>query len=689
MAEDKKNIPNKTKFRIIPGSVWSDLKSVKYGKRKSGDMWYENPEIEKIRSLGGIFVNDKFIEIWDNDAQILLLEGSYGSSKTTYAITRLLVHAMEDKMFKCFYGRQEKEMARQLHSNIIREIERNHWEHRFEYSKKPNGSKSIFCVDNANCFELFGCDDEDTLKGIDNPTHILVDEVNQIDFNSFGMLITRLRASGANLQFVGCFNPCDVLPSHWIVKYLYAGGKTASGQISISKDGNFTEEETAILDALEDLNVISHHSVYLDNHFQNPDSYYFKLVIKAGGDKERVKDYTEGRWGAQLNAQPYYKNFKSRRDTFDYDPDLIVGKDESGLPIDASGRSVLSYDKYAPLLFSFDENTQPYLPALIAQRHGDEIWFIDEITAENPYNNVWDVCDTVKDRYPNHNSGMKIYGDATAKKDSTILEEGQNFFTIIQGLLSKYTPDLNVPDSNPNNKMRGLFINIVFKLYYGGLKIKVSKKCKKFIEDLDNCMESMDANGVRTGKKDKTTKTINGNRNVQPYGHLGDCMDYLICGEFIDIYTLFQNNGITYDPVGGGRQVVNSIGNSDLSPDKRAYNHRERNSSGVFDSKTRYTKSDKLLNTNQKIEALKKYSQDVEDGEKPSFNENDYNEQEIEEMYDQMKKAKERDLVNAEKTGYGKGENYSMGKLGDLFNDLKDEDIYDVQIRKVSRNKMI
>jgi hypothetical protein len=673
-----------SKFRIIPGSVWSDLKTVKKGKRASGDVWMENAEIEKIREFGGIFINDVFIDIWNNDAQILLLEGSYGSSKTTYAITRLLVHCMEDKFFKCFYGRQEKEMARQLHSNIVREIERNHWEHLFEYSKKPNGSKNIFCNLNGNCFELFGCDDEDTLKGIDNPTHILVDEVNQIDFNAFGMLITRLRTSGAKLQFIGCFNPCDVLPSHWIVKYMYAGGKTASGFVNIEKNAALSDEEAAILDALEDLNVLSHHSTYLDNYFQNPDSYYKKLVIKAGGDPERVKDYAMGRWGAQLNAQPYYKNFKFQRDTFAYDTNLIIGKDEAGLPVDDTGRHVLAYDKYAPLLFSFDENIQPYLPAIIAQRHGDELWIIDEIAAENPLNNIWDVTDMVKERYPLHNAGMKIYGDATAKKDSTILEEGQNFFTMIGGLLAKYSPDLCVPDSNPNNKTRGLFINIVFKLCYGGLVIKISRKCKKLIEDLENCMEAMDPQGASTGRKDKTTKMINGNRNVQPYGHLGDCMDYMICGEFMDIYTLFQNNGVTYDPVGGGRSVRNSIDNFDIAPENRP--NRPTTSGGQFDSYQKYKKSDKSTIA-EKIEKLKSYVNKLENKEEFAYNEvidfNNYTEDEILEMYKEMENRIQGNKNLTNRTAYGVGENYGMGSR-----DSYDEDFYTPQIQRHSRNKM-
>lgn len=562
-------------YHLLPGSLWGELKTVipsksfkrdKNGelilddkgnpiRKKSGDTWVENDDIRKLRSFNGIFVNDVFIPLWNELAQILLLEGSYGSSKTTYAITRLLVHCMEDKFFKCFYGRQEKTMATQLHSNIIREIERNGWESKFEYSKKPNGTKKIFCLDNGNMFELFGCDDPDTLKGIDNPTHILVDEINQISFEAFGMLVSRLRTSGAQLQMMGCFNPCDVYPDHWIVKYLINSGK---GE---------TEADIAILEALEDLVFKTHHSTYLDNYFQNPDSYYLKLVIQAGGDSERVKDYALGRYGRKLNAKPYYKQFDSNKHVYEF-PDTNI---------------VPGYSSKHELNFSFDENVQPFLPAVIGQEHLSyekddegqdiivkELWVIDEIAAENPDNSLYSVCPMFEETYFNHTAGLNIMGDATSQKEDTKLEKGQNFFTITQGLLKRFDPLLRISDANPNNKIRGNFINMIFKEEIYHLRIRISIHCSKLIEDLTNTMEALDEKGARTGKKDKSTKMVKGIRQVQPHGHLCDALDYLICELWMDEYILFQNDGNTHDPSGGKRTVRNT----DRDEENREKNRR-------------------------------------------------------------------------------------------------------------------
>ena len=582
------------KFHLIPGSVWADLKSVKKSKsgKKSGDVWSENEMIEELRKYNGVFVNDAFIPLWNNFSQLVFLEGSYGSSKTTYAITRLLVKCMESPAgkFKCFYGRQQKEMARQLHSNIVREIVRNHWEDRFEYSTKPNGSKKIYCNSNGNMFELFGCDDLETLKGIDNPTDILVDEINQIDFSSFGMLVSRLRTSGAVLQLWGCFNPCDVYPAHWLVKYIY------------SKNGGESESEQIVLEALQDLSMISHHSVYTDNFFQNPDAYLSRLKLQAGGDEERLKDYTSGRWGTQLNAQPYYKQFKFERDVYPNEWDFGKKRGWTGVRAKDGQREIL-YSARLPLVFSFDENVQPYLPVILAQLHlvteyvikedgtpeldskgiqmervWKEVHIIDEITAKNPDNSLYSVCPMIEEKYWDHKSGMDITGDATSRKEDAKLEKGQNFFTIAVGLLKRFQPELRISDANPNNKVRGNFINMIFKENIYNIRIMISKSCEKMIEDLQNTMEELtNDKGIRTGKKDKSTSIVDGVRKVQQYGHLCDCLDYLICELCMEEYLLFQNDGMSYDPSGGKRTVMNSIRNGVFTGKNYDDEHREKN----------------------------------------------------------------------------------------------------------------
>lgn len=517
------------KYYLVRGSYWSKIKTVIPGTsatpekpegEKYDESWAENDATKEVRSQNGIYVNDKFLELWDEVRGIMFLAGGYGSSKTTYVITRLLVKCMENEYFRCYYGRQKKTEAGELKSNIITEIKRNGWQDLFDFSEKPNGTNTIIHKETGNMFKLFGCDDVDSLKGIDNPTDIVVDEINQISFEAFGMLFTRLRGSGYVTQMIGMFNNCDVFPDHWLRKFIYGNENSAD------------KKEQRTLEALRKNNIVRHHSDYLDNHFQNPDDYYYKLVTKANGDEDKIQAYCKGEWGIVLNSQPYYKRFDSK---------IHINHDKV-------------YDPKLPLHLSWDENVNPYLPLLIIQVVGNEARIIDEITAENPFNELEWVCGEVCRRYEGHDRGMYIYGDATSRKEDVKLEKGKNYFTLICQYLKEFNPVLCVPDSNPNNKLRGDFINGVFGINYAELSITVYYMCQKTIEDLIHCQED-----PKNGGKLKDRVMVKGIRGVQKYGHLGDCLDYFACFFWSSQYMLYQSGTVTYNVRGGTRVVKNSI----------------------------------------------------------------------------------------------------------------------------------
>lgn len=510
----------------------------------SGDTWMENMAHEKVRELGGIFVNDSYIHLWNKTQGFLFLDGSYGSGKTTFAITHLLRICLEsDKgKFNCFYGRQEKEMARQLHKNILEEIKRNHWEHLFDYSEADNGSKNIHCKKNDGLFQLFGCDDDKTIKGWNNATHILVDEINQISFQSFGMLQSRLRRPGVKTLLIGCFNACDVIPvdsddeGSWLWRYFF-------------KEDIGTKEDEAKRKVFKSIGIAKHHSDYLDNYCQNNYSYWYKLLVQAGFDLNTANRFANGDWGTKLNAQLYYNRFSFEKH--------VKPSDQ------------VKYHPALPLIVGFDENTQPCQPVLIAQKHKNELWFIDEYAGYNPLNNLNGVCPMIEKEYGgkwqidgeygkghDHRAPMYICGDATSKKENAALEKGKNYFTIAQNLLKKFKPEIRVQDANPNNKTRGDFMNLIYYSEIFGIKIVISEKCQHLIKDLQNTMQDI-KNEKKSGHKDKSTKIVNGVRQVQPFGHFADAHDYITCEFFMEEYLTFQSGDMTIDAVGGRRGVRN------------------------------------------------------------------------------------------------------------------------------------
>lgn len=511
----------------------------------SSDTWMENNLHEAAREHGGIFINDTYMHLWKKEQGLLFLDGSYGSGKTTFAITHLLRICLDSPKgkFNCFYGRQQKEMASQLHKNIIEEIKRNHWEGLFKYSEADNGSKNIHCLKNGGLFQLFGCDDDNTIKGWNNPTHILVDEINQISFDSFGMLQSRLRRPGVKTLMIGCFNACDVIPvdsdedGSWLWRYIFKD----------SDDG--TKDDKIKRKVFKSMGITKHHSDYLDNYCQNNYKYWFNLYIQAKLDPIVAARFANGDWGTKLNAQLYYNRFNYERHVF----------------------PTLEYHPTLKIINGWDENTQPYQPSLIAQKHGNEIWFIKEFLGYNPNNNVHGVAPMIIKEYggtwsfdgetgkgKDHRAGWYILGDATSKKEDSKLEKGQNYFTIIQNKLKQFKPEIRVQDANPNNKTRGEFVNLIFYQELFGIKIKISEEgCPKLIEDMRNVMQDI-KNEKNSGKKDKSTKIVNGVRQVQPFGHLADILDYIMCEMFMEEYLTYQSGEISIDAVGGKRSVRNS-----------------------------------------------------------------------------------------------------------------------------------
>lgn len=480
-------------FHLVPASTWVKL----------------HPEKQQVlRNAGGFPVNDAFIPLWRRDAtekrEIEVLYGTYGSSKTTDRITYLVISCLTDRYFKCFYGREVFDLAKkELHSTIVSTIKDMGFAHLFEFSEKPNGSKEILCIANGNKFKPFGCDDPDSVKGWDNPTHIFVDEMNQISFKSFGMLQSRLRKKGAKKWFCGCFNNCDVYEDHWIRTQL------------LNPEMDLVDDKGNVIVR----NVIEHFSVFTDNYFIDQEDYKQTLIEQAGNDPERREAILLGKWGAKTTGQPFYKDFSQ-----------------------AMHVRPVQYNPKLALHVSFDENVNPYLPVGIFQVEGKHFYAIDEIAAENPCNKLRWVCKEIYERYgpsgKNHTAGMYIYGDATSLKEDTKLEKGKNLFTLAKEYLEHFKPSLRTTRANPNVAMRGNFINDVLSQNILGLHITLGQGCKHMIKDFLHTSESPDGNG-----KDKTKETVEGIRGVQRWGHFTDLFDYVFCRVYAAQYTQFQNGG--------------------------------------------------------------------------------------------------------------------------------------------------
>lgn len=194
-----------------------------------------------------------------------------------------------------------------------------------------------------------------------------------------------------------------------------------------------------------------------------------------------------------------------------------------------------NYNPSLPLHISWDDNVNPYLPCGIFQIEGKELRMIDEISGVSPNNTVRAVCNEIIRKYQGHESGMFVYGDATASKADTKLEHGYNFYRLILNYLEVFKPRLRVQPSNPSVVMRGNFINTIFEKNFEGINVIIGEHCKTAISDLIGLKEASDG----TKLKEMATNPQTGAR-YQKIGHYSDLFDYICCTAFSTEFSNYQ-----------------------------------------------------------------------------------------------------------------------------------------------------
>lgn len=211
------------------------------------------------------------------------------------------------------------------------------------------------------------------------------------------------------------------------------------------------------------------------------------------------------------------------------------------------------YNKELPLHISWDDNVNPFLPLGIFQIEGKEVRMIDEITGVSPNNTIERVCQEFDRRYMGHESGLFVYGDATANKEDTKLEKGMNFYRIVMNSLSKYKPTNRVQNSNPSVVMRGKWINTVLEKEIGSIRIIIGENCKNTINDLISVKEKADGGKLKEEATDSKTKI-----RYQKVGHFSDLFDYILVSAFNREFLEYQRGNNTSTPYVGKNVSRNS-----------------------------------------------------------------------------------------------------------------------------------
>jgi hypothetical protein len=182
--------------------------------------------------------------------------------------------------------------------------------------------------------------------------------------------------------------------------------------------------------------------------------------------------------------------------------------------------------RHLPLFWTLDFNVDP-MCSLIAQRHGDDLRVLDEIVLHRA--STLNACEEFQARFPNHQAGLAVYGDATGCRLQTA---GTTDYKIISEFLRREgyeRAQLKVPASNPAVRERVQLVNSRLLSASGESHLAISPRCKELIADFEEVTYMPDSTIIDKDRDPKRT-------------HLSDALGYLAWQEFSDKLTIGGRN---------------------------------------------------------------------------------------------------------------------------------------------------
>lgn len=451
-------------------------------------------------------VNERFVDIFDNQDRYLILWGGRNSSKSVSCARKLIIRCISEKYFKCILIRKTYESIKDSQYETIKSnIEAMGLAYLFKFRKSP---LEIECV-NGNIFLARGLDKPRKLKSLKDPTCAWWEEPNDVTEDDFITVSTGLRGKAKYIQEILTLNPeCDGdYEDFWLWQTFFKGHaeKSFSSSTEVKlPDGSIVKNTYTV-----------HHSTYVDNRYitatQKMDLESWKAI-----NPYYYTIYTLGEWGNREVGGRFWKCF---------DRITHVSDEMTLLP--------------TALHLAFDENVLPYPALSIWQPVGKAIRQIHEVTMEYPNNKLVKVArEFVRwARASNWHDVVFLYGDSSSDREDSKEERGLNWFTMFRRELEieGYSVRIRKPSTNPSVTLSADFINAVMEMCYDGLSIRINNTCSKSIADYLLAQEAYD--GRMEKKKVKHPKT---GVAYEPIGHFSDTMRYFITMAYKDSYRKYQ-----------------------------------------------------------------------------------------------------------------------------------------------------
>jgi hypothetical protein len=168
-----------------------------------------------------------------------------------------------------------------------------------------------------------------------------------------------------------------------------------------------------------------------------------------------------------------------------------------------------------PLLWALDFNVDP-MSSVVAQIQGRTVLVLAEIAVRHA--STQEACEEFQKRFPNHSSGIVIYGDASGNSQHTTgasdYQIVRDYFRMAYGSRVTY----KVPKANPSVRERIMLTNAKLRTASGEMRLLVDDKCKELIKDFEQVSYKADSNAIDKEKDRHRT-------------HLSDALGYLLWQE--------------------------------------------------------------------------------------------------------------------------------------------------------------
>lgn len=175
----------------------------------------------------------------------------------------------------------------------------------------------------------------------------------------------------------------------------------------------------------------------------------------------------------------------------------------------------IEVDTGLPLFWALDFNVDP-MSSIVAQKSGEEIRVLDEVVLSRA--STVQACEEFHARYPNHQAGIVVYGDASGQRLQTA---GTTDYQIIKEYFRR-TAYKNlkflVPPSNPSVRERVALVNAKLFSADEEVRLLVHPGCTGLVADLEEVTYKPDSGIIDKERDSKRT-------------HLSDALGYLIWQE--------------------------------------------------------------------------------------------------------------------------------------------------------------